>query len=149
MCEIWGFHGDEDSSRGLLSYEAVLWWGKTPMNHRTLLLPSLPWRLTMTWEKCLFISKFVPFRSFLLYSTQRDQFPFICYILFGNIRNNILLLWINWIVFQWTVADMSLEEAYRNYFTYRASCSLLQGNWSWEIILSFYLVNISVAGKRS
>jgi len=39
-CEIWGFHGDEQSDRGLLSYDTVKQCGRIPVFRRTLLPPS-------------------------------------------------------------------------------------------------------------
>jgi len=36
LCEIWGFHGSEDSSRGFLGYEAFQCCGSIPTFRRTL-----------------------------------------------------------------------------------------------------------------
>jgi hypothetical protein len=42
-CEFWGFHGSEDSSRGLLGCDAVWCCGRIPTYQRSMLPPSSGW----------------------------------------------------------------------------------------------------------
>jgi hypothetical protein len=50
-CEFWDVHGSENSSRGLLGYDAVQSCGRIPTSERSMLPPSSGlWRHVVLWQ---------------------------------------------------------------------------------------------------